>query len=595
MHQHTSPKHPAKRLLGALFGFALLASALTAQAKNPNIILIFMDDLGHNDIGVNTYPSKETPYPQAGPAPKFKEAWEGIPAPNVASDMTPTIDRLAAEGIHMTDFYSTTICSPSRAMLMSGRYARRSDIYTVFKPSSDDGFNTAEVTLPEKLREAGYQTSMIGKWHLGYNRKQPLSFQMMPTRHGFQDFYGVPYSNDMGFFSLIEDETVVDPNVAPAEKQAELTWRFTERALERIDTHSQSEAPFFLYIAHPMTHIPCWPSDREFTNADGSTWPKFQGSSGVSYYYDVVKEVDHSTQRILQKLDDLNIADDTLVIFTSDNGPWANLKNRNMEDRAVGSAYPFNGSKMSTWEGGVRVPLIARWPGHIPAGQVNQSIGGLADFMPTLIPLVGGTLPQDRIIDGINLWPIWSGERTEIDRSFAFHNPWRKEWKAIRKGDWKLRDGRLYNLAEDIQENRNVAQNPENAAILNELKDTLEALIESADSDDNIGRGSYSDYEVQMSDNDLRIAAGQAGTVQLRLSHNPEKEVQVEVNHFSGNPALYVKSGAQLTFDANNWNQWQTIELGCRSNAEKSVVGATFRIEMNTHPVVRELFVFEDR
>ncbi|NBB78071.1 MAG: sulfatase-like hydrolase/transferase, partial [Verrucomicrobia bacterium] len=200
---------------------------------------------------------------------------------------------------------------------------------------------------------------------------------------------------------------------------------------------------FFLFFSHPMTHIPCWPSDREFENADGTTWPKFQGQSGVSYYYDVMMEVNHSTERVLDKLDELGIAEDTLVIFTSDNGPWSRLKDRNLEDRSVGSAYPFRGAKMSTSEGGVRVPLLARWPGQIPAGQVNSSVGALTDFLPTLLHLAGGELPDDRIIDGIDLWPIWSGEMDTIDRSIGLHNAWNETWNTIRYQNWKLRALRL--------------------------------------------------------------------------------------------------------------------------------------------------------
>ena len=569
----------------------LFTLGVQAQAERPNIILIFMDDLGHNDIGVNTFPSREKPYPEDGPTPMLQS--DVLPSPNEARLLTPAIDRIADEGIHMTNFYSTSICSPSRAMLMSGRYARRSDIYRVFFPNSEDGFSTEEVTLPEKLREAGYHTSMVGKWHLGYNRNERLSFQMMPTRHGFQDFYGVPYSNDMNFFSLIDGETVLDPDVSPAEKQAELTWLLTERALERIETSSKDESPFFLFFSHPMTHIPCWPSDREFTNADGTTWPKFQGQSGVSYYYDVVMEVNHSTQRILDKLDQLDIADNTLVIFTSDNGPWSGLKDKNLEDRSVSSAYPFRGAKMSTWDGGVRVPLLARWPGRISAGHVSASVGGLTDLLPTLVALGGGELPEDRIVDGIDLWPIWAGQTNTIDRVFALHEAWNENWQTIRRGNWKLRQGKLYNLAEDIQESNDLSDDPNYADIRQSLQTELQQLIESA-REDNVERGSYSDFEVEFNDNDIHIAKGGMATVKLRLSHKPEQNVDVKVERFSGNPDLSVQSGSDLRFTPDNWDSWQSVKLTAAKDAEPGHLGATFRVTMDAHPVVRELFAFID-
>jgi arylsulfatase A len=578
------------KIVACIFFILLLSPA---SAKRPNVILIFMDDMGYNDIGLNTYPNKETPYPLAGPEPQTLQDPEGIPMPNVARNLTPTLDQMARDGIYMSDFYSTSICSPSRAMLMTGRYARRSDIFSVFFPNSDDGLNTAEVTLPEKLREAGYRTSMIGKWHLGFDHRQKLSFQMMPTRHGFQDFYGVPYSNDMDYFSLIEDEAIIDPNVAPPQKQAELTWRFTERTLERIETHSRDEVPFFILLSHPMTHIPCWPSDREFTNADGTIWPKFQGQSGVSYYYDVVMEIDHSTQRILDKLDELGIAEDTLVIFTSDNGPWLTLGNKNMEARSVGSAYPLKGAKMQTWEGGVRVPMIARWPGSIPPGRVSKSVGGLTDFLPTLVSLAGGELPSDRIIDGIDLWPIWSGQTDFISRYFAIHNAWNPRWRTIRKDQWKLREGALYNLAEDIQEMNDLSKEEPYRSIAEELQLALDNLIQSAVHEDNVGRGSYSEFEVELSGNDLVVPGGASTYVNLRLSHNPEESVAVTVSYFSGNPALFVKSGEELHFTPENWDQWQQVELGATLDSGSSIAGATFRIKMDTHPVIRELFAFQ--
>lgn len=388
--------------MGAFVASCLVVgSASHLEADQPNIVLIFMDDFGYNDIGANTHPAAPNQYPISGPTPVPLNANGGpIPDPNEAYGLTPRIDSLATDGMLLTQFYSSQACSPSRASLMTGRYDRRVSINKVFFNSSTDGLNTSEVTVPELLRCNGYRTAMIGKWHLGYNPGQHSPFQMMPTRQGFQQFYGFPHSNDINRHDLIEEETVLAVDFDSETQQAEITWRYTEKALEYLNDFASDSKPFFLYLAHTMTHQPCWPSDREFTNADGTTWPKFLGTSGVSNYYDVVKEVDHSVGRILDRLDTLGLADDTLVIFTSDNGPWLRLRDKTLADRSVGSAYPLRGNKAQTWEGGCRVPCVARWPGEIPAGTTSDETAGLIDLLPTFMAISGGDVPTDRTIDG---------------------------------------------------------------------------------------------------------------------------------------------------------------------------------------------------
>ncbi len=573
---------------------ACLGMLRADSAAKPNIIVIFMDDLGYNDIGAQAYPQPPNQYPVSGPAPQLGSNTDpDIPAPNQALGLTPAIDTLASQGLTMSSFYATRLCSPSRASLMTGRYDRRVNITSVFFPdtrSISGGLSTREVTLPEILREAGYSTGMIGKWHLGYKPGQPVPFQMMPTRHGFQEYFGSPHSNDMPDFDLIRNETIVAPHFASPEEQAQLTWRYTEAALDFIQRQSAADKPFFLYFAHIMTHIPCWPSDREFTNADGTTWPKFQGSSGVSYYYDLVKEVDHSVGRILAKLNDLGIGDDTLVIFTSDNGPWLSLSNINLTDRSVGSAYPLKDGKVTTWEGGVRVPMLARWPGRIPTGSATAQTGGLVDLLPTLAGLGGGTVPADRTVDGVDLWPVWSGAVPSIDRSYAFYAG--NSLEAVVKDGWKLRLGKLYDLENDMQEMTDVSGDSANASVLAELEAERSAILASITAE-NEPRGEFTAWEVELSALDVAVAEGGTASFDVRLSADPGANVTVSTARFSGDADLSVAAGGSLVFHSGKWSDWQTVTLAAAQDADADAGAATFRVTNNVFNVVREVFATE--
>ncbi len=570
------------------------ATVVAAQAERPNIILIFMDDMGYNDVGALTYPAPPNQYPVSGPAPQPGYPDPDIPAPNHARFLTPNIDSLAAEGLMMPQFYATTLCSPSRAALLTGRYSKRVSVNQVFFPSGSGeavkGLNTTEVTLPEILRERGYATGMIGKWHLGYVPAAHDRFQMMPTRHGFMEFFGSPHSNDMASFDLIRGETIVEADFNSPTEQAQLTWRYTEEALDFIQRRSAGNKPFFLWLAHIMTHIPCWPSDREFTNADGTIWPKFQGSSGVSHYYDIVKEVDHSVGRVLAKLDELDIADDTLVIFTSDNGPWLRLGSPNLTDRSVGCAYPLRDGKFSTWEGGVRVPLLARWPGKITPGTIiNDQVGAITDFLPTLTGLAGATPPSGRVIDGIDLWPVWSGQSAAVSRSFAhFGNGGGLE--AVVKDQWKLRSGKLYDVR-DLNDQETTDHAAAQPAVVADLQAAQTAIVNSLAAETS-PLGVFSSYEVELSANDLVVPTGGTTTFEVSLSANPNKAVTVSTSRFSGNADLSVSGGASLIFDASNWATPQTVTLAAAHGAQPQVVGATFRVTTNDITHVREVFAF---
>ncbi|MDP0492124.1 MAG: sulfatase-like hydrolase/transferase [Verrucomicrobiota bacterium JB023] len=576
--------------------FTLGDALVVDEAARPNVIIFFMDDMGYNDIGVQTYPEPPNFYPNSGPAPMPGYNEPDIPEPNEARLLTPRIDSLAEDGLLMTSFHTARLCSPSRASLLTGRYASRMNMDRVFNGGSTSGFSTEEVTLPEMLRQQGYQTAMVGKWHLGYNASRTIPFQMTPLRSGFQEFYGMPFSNDQSGYRLIRNETVLRTISTSEADQNGLTWELTEAALDYVERASADDSPFFLQFNHVMTHTPCYASNQVYQNADGTTWPIFKGTSGVSYYYDVMKETDHSVGRILDRLDALGIADNTIVIFSSDNGPWLNhatFGNRIIDtlDSSVGSAYPLKDGKFTTWEGGTRVPFLVRWPNEIPAGSVSGTLTGLVDLAPTLVGLAGGEMPSDRTIDGIDMWPVWSGEQNSIDRNYAIFNDGTAE--GVLNGDWKLRDGALYDLTTDIQELTDVSGDAANATILSDLT-AFRNSIQTSAATDVIPLGTYTNYEVEYSENDITVPEGGTATVDLRLSHDPGATVTVTTAYFSGDMDLSVSDGASLTFNSSNWSDWQTVTLAAAADADASNGGATFRMTMSGLSVVRELFVFED-
>ncbi len=381
----------------------------------PNYVLIFVDDLGYGDIG-----------------PFGSDRIE-----------TPNLDRMAKEGMKFTSFYATSgVCTPSRASLMTGSYPRRVGMHVdddgrwVLFPGAKKGLHPREVTIAEVLKKEDYATMCIGKWHLG---DQP---EFLPTRQGFDHYFGIPYSNDMGAkarpndnfppLPLLRDETVIETEP----DMSAITGRYTEEAVQFIRDHE--DEPFFLYLPHTMVHWPLAASDR------------FEGSSDAGTLGDAVREIDWSTGRILETLNELGIDEETLVIFTSDNGGA----------RHHGASNdPLRGGKGSTWEGGQRVPCIMRWPGHIPAGEVCDEIATTMDFLPTFAHLAGTELPENRKIDGKNIWPLMSGKKGADSPYVAFYYYKKEHLRAVRSGPWKLRlkGNKLYNLDENIKENRDVS------------------------------------------------------------------------------------------------------------------------------------------
>ncbi|MDA0591399.1 MAG: sulfatase-like hydrolase/transferase [Planctomycetota bacterium] len=419
----------ASLMLVALAGL-LMADPSGAADRKPNFIIINIDDLGYADI--EPFGSKV--------------------------NRTPNLNRMAAEGRRLTSHYAAPVCSPSRASLMTGCYPKRVlSIPHVLFPGNDVGLDQRETTVAELLREKGYATGCIGKWHLG---DQP---EFLPRKHGFDYYYGLPYSNDMGPagdgvksnlgaplpkpgtgrngqppLPLMRNETVLQ-RVLPADQQA-IVERYTNEAVTFLWDHR--DEPFFLYLPHSAVHFPLYPSER------------FRGKSKHGLFGDWVEEVDWSVGRVLDTVRDLGLAKNTMVIFTSDNGG---------QNQHGAINLPLRGGKGSTLEGGMRVCTVAWWPGKIPASTETAEITSHMDFLPTLTKLAGGKVPDDRRIDGGDIWPLLAGHadaKTPYE-SFLYYRG--LNLQAVRSGPWKLhlQKGELYNLETDIGEATNVAKDNE--------------------------------------------------------------------------------------------------------------------------------------
>lgn len=378
-----------------LWTFLALSLPSVALASPPNVVLIHTDDLGYRDVGVYG-------------ATEFQ---------------TPHLDKMAAEGIRFTSAYAVSnACSPSRAALLTGCYPVRVGLPDVLGPSVRTGkavgLHPDEITMAELLKPLGYATACVGKWHLG---DVP---EFLPLNQGFDEFFGLPYSNDMwpkhptaqGFpdLPLMEGDGTIELNP----DMDQLTTRYTERAIQFIEKNA--EGPFFLYLAHSMPHVPLGVSE------------KFRGQSAQGLYGDVIMEIDWSVGEILRVLRERGIDERTMVIFTSDNGPWLSYGNH------AGSALPLREGKGTTWDGGHRVPCIVRWPGKIPTGQVRDNMIANFDFYPTVAGLAGAKVPDDRIIDGKDIWPLLSGDPEAGTPHEYFYFFGRSELEAVRKGPWKL-------------------------------------------------------------------------------------------------------------------------------------------------------------
>ena len=365
-------------------------------SRPPNVVIVFADDLGYADIN------------------RFS------PADRTVRPRTPNLDRMAAEGIRLTNFYvAQAVCSASRAALLTGAYPNRIGITGALNHTAAHGLNPDELTIAEALKERGYATAIFGKWHLGH--EPPF----LPVRHGFDEYLGLPYSNDMwprhpqqkNFYPelpLIEGDRVIklDPD------QSELTTLFTQRAVRFIQRNK--EKPFFLYLAHSMPHVPLFVSS------------KHRGQSSQGLYGDVIAEIDWSVGQVLDAIKAAKIDEQTLVIFTSDNGPWLSYGDH------AGSAAPFREGKGTTFEGGVRVPFVARWPSRLPKNQVRDVPAMTIDLMPTIAALAGAPASADRVTDGRDISPVLMNRSDAASPHEALYFYWGTELHAIRSGRWKL-------------------------------------------------------------------------------------------------------------------------------------------------------------
>jgi len=381
-----------------------------APKDKPNFVVIFTDDQGYQDIGVFG-------------APLIK---------------TPNLDKMAAEGRKFTDFYvAASVCSPSRAALLTGCYPPRVGVTRVLFPRDNTGLNPREVTIADVLKRRGYATACIGKWHLGHLP------EFLPRQQGFDYYYGIPYSNDMRIKRgdksgppLMRNEDIVEH---PAD-QAMLTQRYTAESVKFITENK--DRPFFLYLPHTMPHVPLFVSE------------KFKGKSKRGLYGDVIEEIDWSVGEILKTLKKLGLDEKTLVLFTSDNGPWLGKRKNG------GSALPLRDGKFSTYEGGMREPCIVRWPGRVPAGTECGEVCATIDLLPTFAKLAGGKAPSDRVIDGRDIWPLMAGKAGAKSPHEAFYYYKGGKLEAARSGKWKLvlkKTPELYDLDADISEEVNVA------------------------------------------------------------------------------------------------------------------------------------------
>ena len=451
-----------RALIGLIFTLVLGVPVWGAEAQRlPNVVIVFIDDMGYADIG---------PFGAKG-------------------YQTPNLDRMAEEGRVFTDFYVTqAVCSSSRAGLMTGCYNVRVGILGALNHRASHGINSGEMTLAEVVKQKGYAAGCYGKWHLGHHPK------FLPTNHGFDEYLGLPYSNDMWPYHptggknypplpLVDGTRVVDPEVT-GKDQEQLTTRYTERAVRFIEKNK--DRPFLVYLPHSMVHVPLYVSD------------KFRGKSERGLFGDVVMEIDWSVGRILETLRKHKLEKQTIVIFTSDNGPWLSYGDH------AGSTGPLREGKGTMFDGGCREPTVMWWPGTIPAGTVCRTPAMTIDLLPTIAHLIGAKLPE-HTIDGKNIWPLIAGEPGAKSPHEAYFFYYGSQLQAVRMGQWKLHfphkyrtlAGKpggtggtpvpyqqaeiglaLFDLEDDVGETADVAgQHPEVVAKVKELAERMRAEL----------------------------------------------------------------------------------------------------------------------
>lgn len=427
-----------------------------SEVLRPNVIFVLMDDMGYGDMGC--YGS--------------------------AAIRTPVMDGIASRGVRFTQMYAAApICTPSRAALMTGLYAQRVGLPRVLFPDETAGLESRFQTVAEALRAEGYATQAVGKWHLGCMPEH------RPTRHGFDTFFGLPYSNDMNPLHLYKDEEVLETEV----DQAQLTERYTREVIRFVEDHvaRSPEKPFFSYLAHTMPHIPL------------HVPAEFRGKSRAGIYGDTIECIDHFLGILLERLRALGIEENTLVVVTSDNGPWYE-----------GSTAGLRGRKFDCYEGGVRMPFVAQLPGTIPPGSVCREVASFMDMLPTFVGLAGGTPATG--LDGRNSWPLFIGEGSSPHDVLFYYMS--DTPNAVRQGKWKLHVGagprsrlvtkempQLFDMDLDPGESYNLARNHP------DIVERLRALLEAFDK------------EIQPVPNSVRLQPGAAAATAEREAQSPAR------------------------------------------------------------------------
>lgn len=427
-------------IIGQIISYLTLVNPAFSEVNDPpNIIIINVDDMGYGDLSMYGSPTIHT----------------------------PELDKMAREGMKLTQFYvASSVCTPSRAALMTGSYPKRIGLESrVLRPNSTTGLNPEEETIAKLLKERGYATACIGKWHLGHEKP------FLPINHGFDVFYGIPFSNDMSKkeqanlgnenykwnLPLMNQDHIIELNP----DQRMFTKLFTDKSVEFIK--GNKDDPFFLYLAHPMPHVPIY--------ASGS----FKDVSLRGKYGDTVEELDWSVGEILNTLREYKLEENTLVVFTSDNGPWKQYKTDG------GSAGPLRGSKGTTWEGGFRVPCLVWWPGHIKAASVEQTVVTSMDLLPTISSLCGSDLP-DQKIDGRDVSRLLLGGVPPEEKPFFYYSKF-GEIEGVRKGKYKLKwEGDelvLFDIEADISEEYDLSDTmPDMVIELEEMMTAFDLQLE---------------------------------------------------------------------------------------------------------------------
>lgn len=430
-------KHIGKILATTNLAIMALPGATQAQEQKPNIIFFYADDLGYSDLSCYGSPLNET----------------------------PNLDQLAQDGVRFTDFYSTSpVSSPSRAGLLTGRFASRIGIHHVFFTNGFTGLPHSEITIAELLKEQGYSTAIFGKWHLGNDP------QYLPRQQGFDEFYGTFGSIDMEPFVYIDNDT---PQSKIANKDS-TTITYTNKAIDFIQ-RKKDNGPFFLYVPFNMPHVPIAAS------------PRFKGKSKNGLYGDVISELDWGIGKIVKKVDELGLGENTIICFASDNGPWL------QEGPYGGRALPLYRGKGTTWDGGQRVPMIVRWKGHIKPNRIESSVAIMTDWFQTFAHLSGAAIPTDRVYDGYDISSVLLNTGKRANQDFAYIGA--NGIQAYRSGDWKIKLPEskvlgdywqtdvpahglvLFNLRNDIGEQRDVSK--ENPQIVNSLLHKIDSVKET--------------------------------------------------------------------------------------------------------------------